>query len=86
MPTAKSDLIRIRHILDAARKALHFCKGTSISDLTTDEKLSLALVRLLEIMGEAASKITVETLDRFPTIPWREIIGTRNRLIQVTIK
>ncbi|MBI4535854.1 MAG: DUF86 domain-containing protein [Ignavibacteriae bacterium] len=81
MSAAKSDLIRIRHISDAARKAVHFFKGKSIADLTADEKLALALARLVEIMGEAASKVTDETQSRFPAIPWRAIVETRNRLI-----
>jgi uncharacterized protein with HEPN domain len=49
--------------------------------LDTDEKLSLALVRLLEIIGEAAAKVTPETQNRYPSLPWKRITGTRNRLI-----
>jgi len=56
--------------------------GKSRNNLDEDEKLSLALVRLVEIIGEAASKVTVETQNRHPDIQWRDIIGTRNRLIQ----
>ena len=61
---AKSDLIRIRHINDAARKALHFSRGKSVQDLGSDEILALALVRLVEIIGEAASQICLETQSR----------------------
>jgi len=81
MPGRKSDLIRFRHIHDAARKALLFTKNKSLDEITADEKLTLALQRLLEIIGEAASQVTPEIQSRFPSIPWREIIGTRNRLI-----
>ena len=49
-----SDLVRMRHILDAARQALTFVQGWSRSDLDADHMLSLALVRLLEIISEAA--------------------------------
>lgn len=52
MPT--SDTVRIRHILDAAREAVAFGEGRSRSDLDTDPMLSLALVRQLEVIGEAA--------------------------------
>ena len=81
MPTRKSDVIRLRHILDAAKKALHFTKEKSRTDLDTEEQLTLALVRLLEIMGEAASKVTPATQSLYPSFPWKQIIGTRNRLI-----
>jgi len=81
MPSPKSDAIRMRHMLDACRKALLFTENKSRSDLDSDEKLALALVRLVEIIGEAASKITPDVQQRFSSIPWREITGTRNRLI-----
>jgi uncharacterized protein with HEPN domain len=75
------DLVRIRHILDAVEKALSFCNAKSRQDLDTDELLALALVRLLEIIGEAALKVSEETRNTHPEIPWREMSGTRNRLI-----
>mgnify|MGYP001329820347 CR=1 FL=1 len=81
MPTAKSDIIRLRHMLDATQKAIRFTTGKSRSDLVTDEQLSLALVRLVEILGEAAAKVTIDVQQKYSAIPWRQIIGTRNRLI-----
>jgi uncharacterized protein with HEPN domain len=45
------DLVRLRHLLDAAREALQFANGRSRSDLETDRMLNLSLVRLLEIIG-----------------------------------
>lgn len=77
----KSDAIRMRHMLDAAHKAILFTKDKSQSDLDTDEKLELALVRLVEIIGEAATNITRKVKEEFPSVPWNSIIGTRNRLI-----
>ncbi|MEX1139688.1 MAG: DUF86 domain-containing protein [Bacteroidota bacterium] len=81
MPQPNRDTIRLRHMLDAARKISKFTSSKSPSDLHSDEKLTLALVRLVEIIGEAASKVSPDVQGRFPAIPWREIIGTRNRLI-----
>jgi uncharacterized protein with HEPN domain len=75
------DEVRLRHMLDAARKTLDFTNGRSRSDLDTDEQLTLAVVRLLEIIGEAAKKVTAETRRPHPEIPWREIASTRDRLI-----
>lgn len=78
---AKSDLIRLRHMLGAAEKALRFTRGKTRADLDRDEQLSLALVRILEIIGEAAAKVTVDCQTRNPAVPWKDIVGTRNRLI-----
>ncbi len=75
------DEVRLRHMLDAARKATIFVQGRSRADLDTDELLALALVRLLEIVGEAAKYVSQPTKDRAPQIPWRQIAGTRDRLI-----
>jgi uncharacterized protein with HEPN domain len=68
-------------MLDAAQKAIDFTEKTSRARLDDDEQLSLSLVRLLEIVGEAAKNVSEETRKRMPSIPWREIAGTRDRLI-----
>ena len=68
-------------MLDATKKAVEFIQGRQRVDLDSDEKLALAVVRLLEILGEAAKGISDETRKRNPTIAWKEIAGTRNRLI-----
>lgn len=81
MPHQDRDIIRMWHMVAAATKAISFIAGKNRHDLDEDEKLSLALVRLVEIVGEAASKVTSESQNRHPEIPWRDIIGTRNRLI-----
>jgi uncharacterized protein with HEPN domain len=81
MPRIKSNVIRLRHMLDACQKALRFTRGKLRKDLDDDEQLTLALVRLIEILGEAAAKVTPDVQVRYTSIPWKEIIGTRNRLI-----
>ncbi len=81
MGKRKSDVIRLRHMFDATLKAVRFSKDKSRSDFNSDEQLILALVRLIEIIGEAAGKVSEELTLRYSEIPWRKIIGTRNRLI-----
>ena len=81
MPSIEEDINRLQHIMDAARKALSFTKGLSRHHLDSDVKLTLALTRLLEIVGEAASQIAPDTKNRFSAIPWKKIVGMRNRLI-----
>ena len=72
---------RLRHMLDAAQTALEFTAKKKRSDLDTDAKLALALVRLLEVVGEAARHVSDETRRRSPGIPWKAIAGTRDRLV-----
>lgn len=55
--------------------------GQTIADLSHDRKLELSLVRLIEIVGEAASRVSSQGRQRYPEIPWREASGMRNRLI-----
>jgi len=68
-------------MLDHAREALVLSQGKARSDLDDDRQLNLALVRLLEIIGEAAARTTEEERALYPDIPWLEIISLRNRLI-----
>ena len=77
----KDDNVRIRHILDAAREAISFADDRSRTDLDTDRKLNLSLVRLLEIIGEAARGISEEFRDSHPDLPWNKMVGMRDRLI-----
>ena len=77
----RNDLIRLRHMLAAARKARRFVQGRGRTDLESDEMLSLAIVRLLEIIGEAATHVSEPVQAALPSIPWRQITGVRNRLI-----
>ena len=75
------DSIRLRHMLDSARESVALIKGKSRQDLDAERVLSLALVRLLEIVGEAANRVSNPTRLRFSDIPWAQIISLRNRLI-----
>ena len=68
-------------MLDSSRDALLFVRGKRREDLDGDRQLQLALVRCIEVIGEAAARITAEFRDAHPEIPWRPIVGTRNRLI-----
>lgn len=72
---------RLRHMLEAAQKAVEFSEGRSQNDLQEDEQLALALIRLLEIIGEAAKAISPEIRKQYSDIPWRQMAGTRDRLI-----
>jgi uncharacterized protein with HEPN domain len=75
------DDVRLRHMLDAARQAISFVQGHQRGDLDRDTQLTLALTRLVEIIGEAAKNVSAETRGRYPEVPWRAIAGTRDRLV-----
>ena len=80
MPSHDTD-VRLRHMLDAAREAAQMAQGKTRADLDTDRPLNLSLVRLLEIVGEAASRVPVSERAQYSGIPWVQIVGLRNRLI-----
>jgi uncharacterized protein with HEPN domain len=77
----RDDLVRLRHMLDHAREAAELVRGRSRGDLDSDRVLGLALVRLLEIVGEAANRVSEETRRQQPAIPWSQIVSLRHRLI-----
>lgn len=77
----KPDTIRLQHMFDASREAISFIKNKNRKSLYADRKLVLALMKSIEIIGEAANKILKSKQDDMPEIPWVEIVGMRNRLI-----
>ena len=73
--------VTLRQMRDYAVEAMGFAEGRSRSDLDTDRLLQLALVRLVEVIGEAATRLPTELREKYPSVPWRQIINARNRLI-----
>jgi uncharacterized protein with HEPN domain len=68
-------------MLDAARDACSFVRGRDRADLASDRMLTYALFKAIEIIGEAASRIPPDGRAQYPSIPWHQVIGIRNRLI-----
>ncbi len=77
----EEDEVRLRHIIDAANEAVGYAEGREREDLDSDRQLVHSLVRCVEIIGEAASKVAPELRDAHPEVPWSRIVGMRNRLI-----
>jgi uncharacterized protein with HEPN domain len=75
------DEVRLQHILDAAIEIQQYIQSATREDLNRDRKLVHSLVRLFEIIGEAANQVSEELRDNVPEIPWPVLIGMRNRLI-----
>jgi len=68
-------------MIEAAENACQFVSGRVRGDLDTDQMLVFALVRAIEIVGEAASKVTMATRQGTTDIPWPLIVSMRNRLV-----
>ena len=79
----KDDRVRIQHMLDAANEAMGSVQSSTRADLDDNHMWVLGLVKCVEIIGEAAARVTAETRDQYPKIPWGLIIGMRNRLVHV---
>jgi uncharacterized protein with HEPN domain len=77
----RDEFVYVQHMLDAASKAIALSGKISRPQFTHDSVEALAITRLLEIVGEAARRTSPEFRTRFPTIEWKQIAGTRDRLI-----
>ena len=71
----------IEDILDSILKIEQFIDGLTFEDYQGDDKTVFAVIRALEIIGEAAKKIPQPLRNKYPQIPWREISGMRDKLI-----
>ena len=76
-----NDQTRLRLMLEHAREAAEMARGRRREDLDADRQLNLALVRLVEVIGEAAAHVSQASRDRLPDIPWSSVVSLRNRLI-----
>jgi uncharacterized protein with HEPN domain len=81
MSHQRVNLDYVRDMLESAEKALRFVEGMGFEAFNQDEKTVYAVIRALEIIGEAVRKIPQDFLEAYPEIPWREIAGTRDKLI-----
>jgi len=75
------DRVRLLHMIEATETALGFVAGRRRDDLDSDSMLLFALVRAVEIVGEAAGRVSAETRATAPGVPLSLIVATRNRLI-----
>lgn len=77
---ALDNLTRLGHMRDAATEAMTFMANRSKTNLENDRMLLLAVVKDLEIIGEAARNVSADCRDRHPQLPWVDMISMRNRL------
>ena len=75
------DTVPLLHMRDHAREAVAMIAGKDRESLAKERMLELALVKLVEIIGEAAGRGSQAGQEKYAEIPWREVIGMRNRLV-----
>jgi len=71
----------VEDIISAMDKSIDFVKNISYEEFTRDDKTVFAVVRALEIIGEAAKKIPDDIRKNYPEIPWKDITGMRDKVI-----
>ncbi len=81
MKNQRDYLDYLNDIYDSINKGIAFINEMSYEDFSEDAKTQYALIRVIEIIGEASKKIPAEIKDQSLEIPWREICGMRDLLI-----
>jgi uncharacterized protein with HEPN domain len=77
----REDQIRLTHMVESAHRAVRIASGLTEASLAVDEVRMLAVVKSIEIIGEASTKVSQATQQRLPSIDWRGVRQMRNRLI-----
>src|SRR5215216_2211990 len=77
----QGDLLYLGHMLDVSFQAVAKVEGKSREEFDEDENLRLALTHLIQMIGEAARRVSLETRQAHPLIPWSDIIGMRHKVV-----
>jgi len=78
--TARDDLVSLNQLAEFARETVSTAGQTTRSALDSNRTLQLALWKSVELTGEAANRVSRECQNRHPAIPWKQMVGLRNRL------
>ena len=77
----KDDLVFLRYILDSMEILGEYLKGRTYEEFEENRMLQDAVIRELEIIGEATKSLSQEFREKYPDIPWRQMAGMRDKLI-----
>ena len=75
------DKERLQHMLAAAERVIRYTSGKSFEDLKADDMMYYAVVKNIEIIGEAANLLSSEFVDSHPATPWKQVRGMRNYIV-----
>ena len=75
------DKERLAHMLAAAERVIRYTSGKTFDDLKADDMMYYAVVKNIEIIGEAANLLSAEFTDAHPTTPWKQVRGMRNYIV-----
>ena len=78
---SQRDLVYVGHMLDMARKAVTKTQNLSREAYDSDENLRLALIHLIQVIGEAARQVSDQFVEAHPSVPWANIIGMRHKVV-----
>jgi len=81
LSTQRDDSVYLKHIRDAIEKTQAYAKGVSKSTFLGNTLVQDAVIRQIEIIGEAARRVSEEMRSENVQIPWQDIAGMRNKLI-----
>ena len=77
----RQDDLYLLDMLVAARKAARFAADVTYSQFERSDLHQNAIIKVVEIVGEAASRVSEVTKEAHPEVPWQEIVGLRNRIV-----
>ena len=77
----RDDRVYVGHMIDTASKAIGFVEGLSREDFDNNELLRLSLTHLLQIIGEAARRVSPDFRSVYPTVPWKAVVGMRSKVV-----
>lgn len=81
MSTQRDDSVYLKHMRDAIAKTQAYVKGVNKSAFLSDSLIQDAVIRQIEIIGEAAKRVSEKTRSENVLVPWQDIAGMRNKLI-----
>jgi len=79
--TPRDDRIYLQHILDAITTIEGYLKGVSEATFQSTSLLQDGVIRQIQIVGEAAKRVSQDARGQYPSVPWRDIAGMRDKLV-----